>query len=378
VLDSTDINNWSGILVYLHDALAEVFPEVVRIGPLHSAREPIGVARRLASWTRKQDHPLWLTKASAKSMALQVEARLEELKPDAIFAVWHPALAFLRTRLPVFMFQDSPFEVIQPLYAGMSHFTPAIMKEVQLVERMAAKRCTGIIETSEWAAEEARRVWRLPHDRVAAIPFGANVTSDVNLQNVDQVLGSRSSEQCDLLWLGKEWERKGGDIAIKTAKILNDSGVKTTLHVVGCEVPISPVPSFVDQVGFIDKKSEEGRNKLSNLLKSSHFLLLPTRAEAFGIVYLEAAAFALPSIAPDVMGVGSAVLDGKTGILLPKEADGKAYAEAIQSQLSNRNSYENLCKSALETYADKFTWSSVGRQIREFILERAQAPSLSA
>ena len=100
-------------------------------------------------------------------------------------------------------------------------------------------------------------------------------------------------------------------------------------------------------------------------------MILPTRAEAFGIVYLEAAAFALPSIAPDVMGVGSAVLDGKTGILLPKDSDGKAYASAIQTALKDRKSYETLCKSALNTYAEKFTWSSVGRQIREFMIDRA-------
>ncbi len=69
-------------MVYLHDALASVFPEVVRIGPLKSTREPVGVVRRLASWTKKLDHPLWLTQASAKGMARQVEARLEEIKPE--------------------------------------------------------------------------------------------------------------------------------------------------------------------------------------------------------------------------------------------------------------------------------------------------------
>lgn len=369
VLDSTDINNWSGIFVYLHDALASAFPEVVRIGPLKSTREPVGVARRLASWTKKMDHPLWLTQASAKGMAYQVEEKLRELKPDAVFSVWHPPVAYLRTELPVFMYQDSPFEVIQPLYDGMSHFTPQIMKEVSLVERMAAKRCTGIIETSEWAAREARKIWRLPDEKVAAIPFGANVETSVTQENLGEVLSARSRERCQLLWLGKDWSRKGGDIAMETARILNNSGIITELVVIGCAVP-GAVPDFVRQVGFVDKKTPEGRNALDEIMKSSHALILPTHAEAFGIVYLEAAAFAMPSIAPDVMGVGSAVLDGRTGALLPSNAGPEAYAERIRVWWQDREAYEGLCRSAFDAYRTEFTWERVGKRLREFMLSR--------
>ncbi|MBC8065708.1 MAG: glycosyltransferase family 4 protein [Chlorobia bacterium] len=371
VLDSSDVSHWSGILLYLHDALASVFPEVVRIGPLKSYREPIGIAKRLASWTRKQDHPLWLTKASAKGMARQVEARLEEIKPDAVFCVWHPPVSFLRTQVPVFMFQDCPFEIIQPLYDGMSHFTPAIMEEVKLVERVAAKRCTGIIETSDWAAAEARRLWRLPDEKVASIPFGANVVSSVTTENVDEVIRSRSSEQCSLLWLGKDWERKGGDIAVRTAGLLNQRGIKTKLFVVGADVPSNSRDSFVEAVGFVDKGAESGRKQLEDLLKSCHALILPTKAEAFGIVFLEAAAYAMPSLAPNVMGVGSAVLDGKTGALLPANATADAYADQIESWWKDRPMYESLCRSSLEAYRETFTWEQVARRIRDFMLSRS-------
>lgn len=369
-LDSTDINNWSGILVYLHDALASVFPEVVRVGPLKSTREPVGVVRRLASWTKKLDHPLWLTQASAKGMARQVEEQLEEIKPDAVFSVWHPPVAYLRTQAPVFMFQDSPFEIIQPLYDGMSHFTPAIMNEVKLVERMAAKRCAGIIETSEWAAREARKLWRLPDEKVAAIPFGANIKTSVNAENVDQVLDSRSKDEIHLLWLGKDWDRKGGDLAVETAKNLNQRGIKTKLRIVGCAIP-GQVPDFVEAVGFIDKKTAEGREKLDNLLRTSHALILPTKAEAFGIVYLEAAAYAMPSLAPDVMGVGSAVLDGKTGRLLPTNAGADQYADVLRQWHKNQVEYRDLCKSALKTYEEEFTWNQVAQRIKEFMLARS-------
>lgn len=371
-LDSSDINNWSGILVYLHDALASVFPEVVRIGPLKSTRDPVGVLKRLISWTKKpkQDHPLWLTRASAKGMAYQVEAKIAELKPDAIFCVWHPPIAFLRTNLPVFMFQDSPFEIIQPLYDGMSHFTPAIMEEVKLVERMSAKRCTGIIETSDWAANEARRLWRLPDEKVASIPFGANVETDVTEENLAEVVKARGYDECRLLWLGKDWERKGGSVALECARQLNKRGLKTKLRVVGCKAPESD--PCLDAIGFIDKKTEAGRAQLRELLHSSHFLILPTKAEAFGIVYCEAAAFAMPSLAPDVMGVGSAVIDGQTGTLLKKDASASDYADEIERLMKSPETYEALAESSFRYFKGHFTWESVAKQIRDFMLERAK------
>lgn len=369
-LDSSDINNWSGIFVYLHDALASVFPEVVRIGPLKSTRDPVGVIKRLWSWTKKQDHPLWLTQISAKGMARQVEEQIKELKPDAIFCVWHPPIAYLKTNLPVFLFQDSPFEVIQPLYDGMSHFTPAIMKEVALVERVAAKRCTGIVETSDWAASEARRLWRLPSETVASIPFGANIETDVTPENVAEVVSSRGFEECRLLWLGKEWERKGGSIAAQATKLLNEKGLKTKLYVVGCEVPEGETHDGIVPVGFIDKKTEEGKKKLRDLIKSSHFLILPTKAEAFGIVYCEAAAFGVPSLAPDVMGVGSAVIDGQTGVLLKRDAKAADYAEVIEGLFKAPEKYQALGESAYHYYRENFTWPKVAEKIKRFMLER--------
>jgi len=303
-------------------------------------------------------------------MAYQVEAELERIKPDAVFCVWHPPVAFLRTQAPIFMFQDAPFEVIQPLYDGMSHFTTSIMKEVALVERMAAKRCAGIIETSDWAASEARKIWRLPHEKVCAIPFGANVDTSVTSANLSEVISNRSQDELQLLWLGKDWNRKGGDIALESARLLNELGIKTMLKVVGSEIEGGASLPYAEEVGFIDKRTPEGRAKLDTLLRECHALILPTKAEAFGIVFLEAAAYAMPSIAPNVMGVGSAVLDGRTGALLDANAQASEYAEKIAHWWRNPNEYQALCRSSFEAYQTEFTWERVASRIRDFMISR--------
>ena len=57
--------------------------------------------------------------------------------------------------------------------------------------------------------------------------------------------------------------------------------------------------------------------------------------EGFGIVFLEAAAAGIPSVAGDSGGRAEAVIDGETGIVLRNPADVAAVAGAIDRLLSD-------------------------------------------
>jgi len=75
--------------------------------------------------------------------------------------------------------------------------------------------------------------------------------------------------------------------------------------------------------------------ELVNLYKKANLFILtsmPRRksVEGFGLVYLEAAAFGLPSIAYRVGGVDAAVLDGGTGYLLPNQGP-KSITEQLRA-----------------------------------------------
>jgi phosphatidylinositol alpha-1,6-mannosyltransferase len=59
----------------------------------------------------------------------------------------------------------------------------------------------------------------------------------------------------------------------------------------------------------------------------------PTRLEGFGIAYIEAAARGLASLARATGGVGEAVRDGQTGLILPESARAQDIAPALESLL---------------------------------------------
>ncbi|OGL70837.1 hypothetical protein A3C09_00600 [Candidatus Uhrbacteria bacterium RIFCSPHIGHO2_02_FULL_47_44] len=79
------------------------------------------------------------------------------------------------------------------------------------------------------------------------------------------------------------------------------------------------------------------------------------RAEAFGLVALEAAASGLPTIASNLPGVRSVVLDGETGILVTPEDVG-ALQEAIELLLTRTDLREQLGRSARLHAEAQFNW----------------------
>ncbi len=51
-------------------------------------------------------------------------------------------------------------------------------------------------------------------------------------------VSSRAMDELELLYVGRDWERKGGPMAVDVARLLHESGHKVRLHVVGVAVRI--------------------------------------------------------------------------------------------------------------------------------------------
>jgi glycosyltransferase involved in cell wall biosynthesis len=178
----------------------------------------------------------------------------------------------------------------------------------------------------------------------------------------------KSFETCKLLFIGVDWIRKGGDISIKAAELLNQRGIKTELDIVGCNPP-GEVPSFVKVHGFVSKKTEEGRKLLDKLFKESHFLILPSRAECSGIVFAEASSFGVPSLSTRVGGIPTTIQDGRNGQTFPLHEGHEKYCDFIERLMFSKQEYEKLAISSFREYSERLNWESSGRRVYELIQE---------
>ncbi len=117
---------------------------------------------------------------------------------------------------------------------------------------------------------------------------------------------------------------------------------------------------LLEEVTFIPSLSS--RDSLIPIYKSADVFILPSRfgrwnrkwhGEGFGIVFLEAAACGIPSIAYDCGGVTDIIKNGENGILV-KQDDLDALSAAIEELYFNRSKLVSLSEEALRTVMEKF------------------------
>ena len=110
----------------------------------------------------------------------------------------------------------------------------------------------------------------------------------------------------------------------------------------------------VEFTGSLPRKELRDRLSKSNLfiLTSS---VLPTSHEGFGLVYLEAAACGVPSLAVEQAGAAEAVSPGVSGFFVPT-ADTDAIYQALREFISGKKKLE---RKQCRQFAEQFTWASV-------------------
>lgn len=170
-------------------------------------------------------------------------------------------------------------------------------------------------------------------------------------------------------------ERKGHDTVLKALSHLIDrndwvyliAGTGTEqprLQLLATELNIANRVKFLGFVPDID---------LPSLYAQADLFVMPSRAiagaegiEGFGIVYLEAAASGIPSIAGKSGGASEAVLNGITGIIVnPNDVD--EVANSIDRLLSDSDLRLQLGKQAYERVVQELDWSIQTAKLQEFL-----------
>jgi glycosyltransferase involved in cell wall biosynthesis len=121
-------------------------------------------------------------------------------------------------------------------------------------------------------------------------------------------------------------------------------------------------------------------------LRAMDVFVHPSWAESFPYVILEAMSLSLPIVASDVGGIGEAVLDGDSGLLVPPR-DARALARALVAVLDDRARARRLGEGARSMVELRFTRTEMVERLAGLYAEtvgsgaalllRAQARSLT-
>lgn len=363
--DARDIRSWSGILRHAKDALERHVGDVADLSPAPVPRLPLRAARAAIKALTGATYAYEHDPALSRRLGAHFTRRVREAAPDVIFApAASSCIAHLETDVPIVYYSDATWRAMDGYYPEFSRLSARSRRGGEEAESLAIARSRLAVFASDWAADSARRDYAADPAKVHVLPFGANLADPAAIA----VQTTRApSEPWRLLFVGVFWERKGGPLAMATLDALLRRGRRVELTVVGCTPPRGTRHPAMRVIPFLNKAVPSERAMLTALWTYAHCLVLPTRQEAAGLVFCEAAAHGLPRISTRTGGVPTYVEDGVSGTLLPPDANAEQWADAVEATLGVPARYQAQAVAARAAFDTHLNWDAWGRRLHSLL-----------
>ena len=203
---------------------------------------------------------------------------------------------------------------------------------------------------------------KIDPSKVTVIPYG------VSPKNFPQKnFYKKNNQKLNVLFLGQMIQRKGLSYLLNAINELNTSNVELTLVGRGRfdECLIKEVSDTKNVRILRNLKQSE----LANCLHQHDVLVLPSLAEGFGHVILEAMCSGLPVICTDHTAGPDLFKTGDEGIIVPIR-DAEAIAVNIEAFIACHGKIEHMGRQAANT-ARSFTWEKHCDKLKEFYKNRS-------
>ena len=343
--DPRSVSTWSGIPAHIIAELEKQDFEVISIA-LEKPIEPwyYNWLRRLHWRVSKKWFLSSVDKRFLEDIGRQMDRHVEQNNPDIVLAIFADILAYTTFSQPACTVHDATFAGLINYYSSFTSLTAGSVRAGNDMYKRALARADAAIFSSEWASKSAINDYGAAASKVYTIPFGANISqaptdAEVNAWQEKRLTNTR----CNLLFVGIDWERKGGPFALLIVEELNKLNIEAHLTIVGSEPEIpSQYKDYVNKIGFLDKNNLSDVKTLEKLLSESHALLLPSLAECYGCVYCEANAFGLPALGRDTGGIPEIIKEGVNGLLVGMHESAEDFAKRWARLWIDKNKYAEM------------------------------------
>ncbi|HEX5496882.1 MAG TPA: glycosyltransferase family 4 protein [Mycobacteriales bacterium] len=322
-----------------------------------------------------------------------VRRQVRRQDPDVVLQVQD--LAVLDR--PYLLFQDLSYDVLIE-YAGhpggLVNFPTLSQDAVRRLrdrQREVYAGAAGVLAMSRWFADHLVTVTGLPADRVHVVHPGASA-----FRNARPAPDGRPDDRSEsdrlhrprrrLLFVGRDFHRKGGEIAVAAlAGLRREVDPAVTLTVVGPRVwPMpGPVPEGVRFLGALPA------NRVGALYAEHDLFVLPSRFEAFGIVFVEALSAGLPCVGRRAFAMPEIITPGRNGDLIgpgpdaarDRGGDGSADADAadvaelvaVVARLLADDAIYRSTAAAVPAVARHFRWERAADDVAGIAAEVARS-----
>lgn len=360
-----DIHLWSGTTRHIYQMLSKHHELVWLGGNMVNG----GLWHHCFKGCQEKYYPENYTRAFARILS----AEINKYKCNIVITCDYYFATDLQLDIPIAYISDATFNQFRH-YLNISDGYYGQLAEA--TEQRLIDNVDVLLYSSEWVKSNAIEHYHAESSKINVVEFGANMPTPTKYQTTINM------DVCHLVFIGRSWEKKGGDKALEAYRYLKDKGFPCSLTIIGCmpSVKINKDENLL-VIPFLDKSKKGDMEQLKEILYYSHFLILPTTFDAYGIVFCEASAYGVPSIAANVGGVSQPVREGKNGFLLPPTSSGKDYAKKILSIYSDKEKYINLRKSCRKEFENRLNWDVWSKKVNAIlkkVVSQKQKENISA
>jgi glycosyltransferase involved in cell wall biosynthesis len=248
--------------------------------------------------------------------------------PDAPFVSYHDSNVILSAR--------------GGALAHGAHYQGRQFQETVAQERMVYEGASLIFVMSNWLKDSLIRDFGISEGKIITTYAGTNL----RVGDFDKNYGGRT-----VLFVGKNFERKGGPVLLEAFKLVKKEVKAAKLVIVGPNIDIQ-------EDGVEVKGRVTDPNELSKLFREASLFVLPSLYEPFGIVFAEAFAFKNPCIGTDICAMPEIIEEGKGGFLVSPD-DPRALANRMIMLLKDEVLSRKMGDYGFEKVRNILNWDAV-------------------
>ena len=244
----------------------------------------------------------------------------------------------------------------------LAHGNELLTKKIFRIRKIKKKleKVSLVVANSQYTKNLVNKL-EIPNNKIDYVYPGA-----LDLRNEDEIELTGIKGNPIILTLARLEKRKGHLYVIDSIKRLLNKYPNIRYLIAG----EGPEKKFLEKLvvdnGLVNNvifvgKINDGQKKF--LFKKTDLMIMPTidethknSIEGFGISYIEAAFFSIPSIASNVGGTSEAVLNNKTGIIIDKVDE---LYHSITDLLDNKEKKLNFGKAAQIRAEKEFSWEII-------------------
>ena len=241
-------------------------------------------------------------------------------------------------------------------YAVGSLNNTAYLKSRSALQNEYYESATGIFCMGHWLKDYLINECHVSEEKVVHVGGGFNL-------KLDNIQPSANKTKTKILFVGRNFERKGGLITVEAFKLLKRRMPEAELFVAGPKE--NPVNEVIDGYHFL---GDLNFDEVNHYFNECDIFCMPSYFEAYGLVFIEALASGLPCIGRDCYEMPYFIENGKTGLLLKNDSV-EELAGMMQELLTN-DTYRNNCGRKKEWYIKEYSWDTVAERMYKFMTQQ--------